>query len=773
LICSGSSITFTNTSDLGVTYSGSNCNTNPPYYWSVNGPSVGTVISGSLGSNNGFPNNIDGWDAGSNTVTMQFTTPGSYQMKLSIGNSCGIDDTTISFSVIEESPAISIGIAGNTQQCGPATINFSLGSFDNNHFSTTYTLTFSDGSSPQIFNHPPPSTVTHTFTQSSCGETSLNNLPDAFWFQITAQNLCDIAVSTIEPIRISTAPNAQFTALPDPVCINSTVTVNSTADPGTNVNAAGCNTNHGMVWSISPATGWTLTSGTLGSVNAQPNNYTAWTSGSTQLQLSFSVAGNYTITQRIRNSCGEDVATEIVCVVPPLTANFTLSGAPCAPSVLSTDNLTTPINTCVAPVYVWSINPIAPFDANVPPFTANSFEPEWLLTQEGLYTINLSATNVCGTSTATNNFTIVAPPDVNLTFVPPGCAPYTVDPSVTYDDGGETITLQQWQINGGAWQTITPAEPVDFPPQVFNAGTHTIKVRITNECGTDSSSITVTVTPLPTVNAGPDANVCNTPNPYTLTGFSPTGGTWSGTGVTSGGVFTPSGVGTVTLTYTVTQNGCTASDQVVLIVTNPIAANAGADQSVCLNSAPINLTGSPIGGDWSGMGVTLGGVFTPSSVGSFTLTYSAGTGNCTVTDIKAITVLALPSVTVADETICAGQNATLTAIGSGGTAPYSYSWSPATGLSATSGDVVIANPTFTQTYTVTITSVNTCTTTDQATVTVTPLPVIDAGVNQNICLDLQGPLVFEGTPAGGIWSGNPFITASGLFIPVEAGLFFM
>jgi hypothetical protein len=51
------------------------------------------------------------------------------------------------------------------------------------------------------------------------------------------------------------------------------------------------------------------------------------------------------------------------------------------------------------------------------------------------------------------------------------------------------------------------------------------------------------------------------------------------------------------------------------------------------------------------------------------------------------------------------------------------------------------------------------------------LPVVDAGINQNICLDLQGPLVFEGTPAGGIWSGNPFITASGLFTPAEIGLF--
>ena len=204
---------------------------------------------------------------------------------------------------------------------------------------------------------------------------------------------------------------------------------------------------------------------------------------------------------------------------------------------------------------------------------------------------------------------------------------------------------------------------------------------------------------------------------------------------------------------------------------NGILADAGIDQSVCLNSTPLNLSGNPIGGTWNGPGVTSAGVFTPSTVGSFTLTYSVGTGNCQVSDNLVITVFPLPSVTVADATICAGESITLTAIGSGGTAPYSYSWSPSTGLSAITGASVTANPSTTLTYTVTITSANTCTSTDQATVTVTPLPVVDAGINQNICLDLQGPLVFEGTPAGGIWSGNPFITASGLFTPAEIGLF--
>jgi hypothetical protein len=146
---------------------------------------------------------------------------------------------------------------------------------------------------------------------------------------------------------------------------------------------------------------------------------------------------------------------------------------------------------------------------------------------------------------------------------------------------------------------------------------------------------------LPTVNAGPDANVCNTPNPYTLTGFSPTGGTWSGTGVTSGGVFTPSGVGTVTLTYTVTQNGCTATDQVVLNVINPVSANAGEDQAVCLESgSSVQLNGAPLGGSWSGtVQISPDGLFIPAEVGVFQFIYSIDLFECSLVDTVEITVL--------------------------------------------------------------------------------------------------------------------------------------
>ena len=56
---------------------------------------------------------------------------------------------------------------------------------------------------------------------------------------------------------------------------------------------------------------------------------------------------------------------------------------------------------------------------------------------------------------------------------------------------------------------------------------------------------------------------------------------------------------------------------------------------------------------------------------------------------------------------CSGGSATVNAIVSSGTPPYTYSWSPSAGLNTTSGASVIASPTITTAYTVTVTDSST------------------------------------------------------------------
>ncbi|WP_396190084.1 beta strand repeat-containing protein, partial [Flavobacterium sp.] len=112
-----------------------------------------------------------------------------------------------------------------------------------------------------------------------------------------------------------------------------------------------------------------------------------------------------------------------------------------------------------------------------------------------------------------------------------------------------------------------------------------------------------------------------------------------------------------------------------------------------------------------------------------------------------------PAVTAvsANVTICAGQSTVLTASGSG-----TYAWTPATGLSASTGDTVTAQPTSTTTYTVTGTDANGCSTTATVTVTVNPYPstvTITQG-GASVCTNSIMALTASGGTIGGSGSAS-------------------
>ncbi|MCX6200318.1 MAG: hypothetical protein NTY88_14055 [Bacteroidetes bacterium] len=88
-------------------------------------------------------------------------------------------------------------------------------------------------------------------------------------------------------------------------------------------------------------------------------------------------------------------------------------------------------------------------------------------------------------------------------------------------------------------------------------------------------------------------------------------------------------------------------------------ANAGFDQTVCLNTAAFNLIGTPAGGVWSGPGITNGalGTFNPSVLGLGTVTVFYTNGACV--DQKIINITG-PQVVVSNPvTICQGQSTNL------------------------------------------------------------------------------------------------------------------
>jgi hypothetical protein len=158
-------------------------------------------------------------------------------------------------------------------------------------------------------------------------------------------------------------------------------------------------------------------------------------------------------------------------------------------------------------------------------------------------------------------------------------------------------------------------------------------------------SYQVPVYPLPVVSTGSYGPYCAGGAAVTL-GGSPSGGSWSGDGV-SGGVFTPSAAGVYSVTYSYTDaNGCSAAASTSIVVKNKPVVNAGCYGPVCLNSSPVFLSGTPTGGTWSGPGVS-GRSFDPMEAGPGThvLTYTYQVpGGCAITTTATIEVLSLPAV---------------------------------------------------------------------------------------------------------------------------------
>ena len=185
--------------------------------------------------------------------------------------------------------------------------------------------------------------------------------------------------------------------------------------------------------------------------------------------------------------------------------------------------------------------------------------------------------------------------------------------------------------------------------------------------------------------------------------------------------FTPA----ATTTYTVTGTsaaGCINTDQVIVTV-NPLpTVNAGVDQTVCAGTA-VTLNGSGAATYTWNNGVTNGVAFTPAATTTYTVTGTSAAG-CINTDQVVVTVNPLPTVNAgADQTVCLG--ATVTLSGSGAA---TYTWNNG----VTNG--VAFTPAATATYTVTGTSAAGCINTDQVVVIVNPLPTVNAGVVQTICV---------------------------------------
>ena len=295
--------------------------------------------------------------------------------------------------------------------------------------------------------------------------------------------------------------------------------------------------------------------------------------------------------------------------------------------------------------------------------------------------------------------------------------------------------------------SATVANPTANPSTTT---TYTLTATKTGNGCTASDQVLVTVNnTAPVANAGNDITKTCVTNPTGAgIGMSPVAGinyTWSpATGLSATNLANPAANPSTTATYTLTAtnptNGCTASDAMVFTVnTAPPAANAGNDfTKTCVQ----NQTGNTIGSNavagvtyaWSPtIGLSNPTVSNPTANPSSSTTYTAtnSVNGCVATDLVSVDVNTNVPIANAgnDLAVTCVTNPNGGSIGSAAVPGVSYSWSPATGLSATNVANPTALPTSTTTYTLTTTdNTSGCTATDNILVSVnTIVPVANAG----------------------------------------------
>ena len=294
--------------------------------------------------------------------------------------------------------------------------------------------------------------------------------------------------------------------------------------------------------------------------------------------------------------------------------------------------------------------------------------------------------NTCGQDITTSANLKVQTANLNIGSLPTQtvCVGGDITLSITASGGGNPSTAQ-WEFssnNGASWTnvgalqngtgTITATVTIN---SATNPQAGLYRVHFIFKCGIAySTPVTLTIT-TPAVTAGGPDNVCQSasPSPITLTGASfsggPTTAAWS---ITSGGgalssiaqTATPQTVtykpganfsGTVTLKLTTNNDPACG---VVVSATRTITVNAlpiVSTANACIGGGNVTFTQSAgaAGGTWSVTGggtiVSSSGVFSPTTAGCFTATYTTPNG---CTDTKNFLVFPTAPVITASSNTC-------------------------------------------------------------------------------------------------------------------------
>ncbi len=374
------------------------------------------------------------------------------------------------------------------------------------------------------------------------------------------------------------------------------------------------------------------------------------------------------------------------------------------------------------------------------------FNPDPNLNQEGVYFIGVNAAHHHPQLQGTGNGLFMM---VNAGWMHGGfavwCQTHPVCPGQTYELRFRGVSLSsqgppwlEWLVNGvstgvthvtsgpNSWQTFTTLWTA--PPGVTSANFClylTSGYGVGNDIGIDDISISstivltddvnVNVTPLPPVDLGADAVLCDGES-LTLDAAVP-GGTYlwqDGSTAPSFQVVAPGNYD-----VTVTANGCSATDAInVSYIPNPVV-DIGPDLILCDGeTALLDATTPNATYEWQNGATTPTFTVTAPGIHHVQVTVNG----CTTYDEVDVQYLPLPDASLGgDVTICAGDQHVFDVGTPGGTYLWHDGSTGPTYTATTAGNVGVQ------------VTANGCSDFDAVSVAVLPLPVVDLGPDQVVC----------------------------------------
>jgi len=680
---------------LGVTKNYGVINTPGHVYdWTINGLTVSPdwVITGN----------------GNNTITVQWNTAGNYVLQV-IENIPGppivCAGTPVNINVTVY-PSMTAGVASASQticyNTVPALLTSTAPSGGNGTY--TYQWEFSiDGG---------------TTWNPVVGETNLTYQPGALTqtteyrvHQVSGGSCGDVYTNVV---TITVNPNL----IAGVITADQTICYNGTPALLTGTAPTGGDGSYTYQWEFS------IDGGTTWNIVVGANALTYQPGALTQTTL-------YRLQQTSGSGCGTVATNNVTITVNPnlIAGTITADQTICYNATPALLNGTAPTGGDGSYTYQWEFSIDGGTTWNiVVGANALTYQPG-ALTQTTLYRLQQTSGSGCGTVT-TNNVTITVNPNLIA-----GVA--SADQTICYNTvpaqltatpptGGTGTYTYQWEfsIDGGTtWNLVVGETNLTYQPGALTQTTVYRLHQISGgTCGdVYTNNVTITVNPnLVAGTATADQTICYNTVPAQLNGTAPTGGdgtytyqwefsidggtTWNNVVGANALTYQP-GALTQTTVYRLQQtsgSGCgTVATNNVTITVNPnlIAGAIAADQTICYNTAPAQLTGTaPTGGDgnytyqWefsidggTTWNIVVGanalnyqpGALTQTTL--YRLQQTSGSGCGTVTT-NTVTITVNPDliagVATADQTICyEGTPNLLNATApTGGTGTYTYQW---------------------------------------------------------------------------------------------------